>query len=170
MTETIEYRGVHDKSDWGDGPWQDEPDKKQWRDEATGLPCLIVRGPSGSLCGYAGVSKDHPLHGRDYDADGVDVDVHGGLTFADGCGHGDDPARGICHVPGAGEPDDVWWFGFDCAHLYDLSPGMNARSLKLGIDCDRGDIYRDLHYVTGQVTRLAAQLAALRNCVAKEER
>ena len=25
-----------DKSAWGDGPWQDEPDKEQWPDEATG--------------------------------------------------------------------------------------------------------------------------------------
>lgn len=26
-----------DKADWGEGPWQTEPDKIQWVDEATGL-------------------------------------------------------------------------------------------------------------------------------------
>lgn len=35
--ETLEYR-TKDKSTWGDGPWQQEPDKKQWQDAATGLP------------------------------------------------------------------------------------------------------------------------------------
>lgn len=80
--QTIEYRTV-DKSGWGDGPWQSEPDKRQWRDEATGLPCLIVRGPSGALCGYVGVPATHPLHGKEYDA--ADVEVHGGLTFSDHC-------------------------------------------------------------------------------------
>lgn len=53
--ETIEYRTA-DKSQWGEGPWTAEPDKRQWRDEATGLPCLIVRGPHGAFCGYVGVA------------------------------------------------------------------------------------------------------------------
>lgn len=79
--EALEYRTV-DKSNWGNGPWQNEPDKCQWRDEATGLPCLIVRGPSGALCGYVGVSEGHPAFGKDYDS--VAADVHGGLTFAGG--------------------------------------------------------------------------------------
>lgn len=61
-----------DKSSWGDGPWQQEPDRAEWTHR--GLPCLAV---------------------------------HGGLTYSDRC-HDD-----ICHVPAPGEPDDVWWFGFD---------------------------------------------------------
>ena len=40
--ETKEYRFV-DKSDWDRGPWDDEPDKVQWQDVATGLPCIAVR-------------------------------------------------------------------------------------------------------------------------------
>jgi hypothetical protein len=36
---TIEYRNVVDKSTWGEGPWNNEPDKAQWQDEATKLPC-----------------------------------------------------------------------------------------------------------------------------------
>src|SRR4051794_33398699 len=49
-------------------------------------------------------------------------DVHGGITFASGCQKSSDPSRGVCHVPEDGRPDDVWWFGFDCAHCDDLSP------------------------------------------------
>jgi hypothetical protein len=47
----IEHRGVVDKSWWPRGPWDDEPDKVQWPDEATGLPCMVKRGPVGSFCG-----------------------------------------------------------------------------------------------------------------------
>lgn len=33
-----------DKSDWPRGEWDNEPDKVQFQDEATGLPCLIIEG------------------------------------------------------------------------------------------------------------------------------
>lgn len=176
MTQTMEWKNV-DKSEWPAGPWHDEPDKRQWQDVATGLPCLIVRNRGGALCGYAGVSNGHPLHGKGYGQDGVfscgescsdedgyhygctpeaRVEVHGGLTFSAGCGHGADPAEGICHVPAAGQPDDVWWFGFDCAHSGDLCPAP-GRFIVFP-----GEVYRDIAYVTGEVTRLAAQLATLR--------
>src|SRR5215510_304522 len=171
--ERIEYRNVVDKSDWQRGEWDGEPDKIQWPDEATGLPCLIVRGPIGALCGYVGVPTSHPLHGKNYDD--CHVDVHGGLTFAHGCAeitrekweawrtrllssahqdeakkypHGDaakrlkewaagldsyeawgerSHARHICHTPSPGEPDNVWWLGFDCCHLGDLYPKTHGR-------------------------------------------
>jgi hypothetical protein len=60
--ETKEYRTI-DKTLWPRGEWDDEPDKMQWQDEATGLPCLIVRGPVGALCGYVGVPEGHPCFG-----------------------------------------------------------------------------------------------------------
>jgi hypothetical protein len=144
--ETKEYRTV-DKSDWPRGPWNDEPDKKQWTDEATGLPCLIHRGPSGALCGYVGVTDGHIYFRVDYGA--VDVDVHGGLTYADFCSPSDDESHGICHVPAAGEPDHVWWLGFDCAHFGDCCPEFKSSA---------NHTYRDFDYVTAEVTRLAAQL------------
>lgn len=146
--ERIEYRTV-DKSEWRRGAWDSEPDKIQWKDAATGLPCLIVRGPSGALCGYAGVSSSHPLHGQSYDA-ADEIEVHGGLTYSDGCGHGREDS-GICHKPSPGEPDNVWWFGFDCAHYGDLSP-RHDREYADGI-------YRDVAYVTREVARLALQLS-----------
>jgi len=105
--ERIEYRDVIDKSDWARGPWDNEPDKIQWQDPATRLPCLIVRGPIGALCGYVGVYEWHPLFGVGYsecpkgeacserkpDGDYQYCDhrpesaltVHGGLSFADRC-------------------------------------------------------------------------------------
>lgn len=48
------------------GPWQDEPDKAQWVDEATNLDCLMVRNPMGALCGYVGVPREHPWYGKGY--------------------------------------------------------------------------------------------------------
>jgi len=169
--ETLEYRTV-DKSSWPRGEWDQEPDKRQWQDEDTGFPCLIVRGPIGSLCGYVGVPADHPWHGKGYSecvlGDGCEtytndhycnhepssiLSVHGGLSFADKCSHGAEDT-GICHLPGKGEPDNVWWFGFDCAHAYDLSP-------RLDLHCG-DETYRNVAYVEAECWRLAAQLAEVR--------
>lgn len=77
-----------DKSTWGDGPWQHEPDKVQWTDEATGLPCLAVRNRFGAWCGYVGVDEDHPWHGLGCDdkAPGPAPDLVG--RSADGYGMG----------------------------------------------------------------------------------
>lgn len=151
--ESKEYRTV-DKSSWKRGPWDNEPDKAQWPDPTTSLPCLIVRGPSGALCGYVGVDESHPLYKVDYD--NVDVEVHGGLTFASLCADTDDESKHICHVPGPGEPDHVWWLGFDCAHAWDLRPGYERR-WRMG-----DEVYRDFEYVKAEVTSLASQLHAKR--------
>lgn len=156
---------------WGPGPWDEEPDRVEWRDPLTGLPCLIVRGPVGALCGYVGVYPGHPFYGQEYgftckdcdawnDTDGNEyrscthcpddkVNVHGGLTYSGAC-QGD-----ICHVAAEGELEP-WWFGFDCAHAYDLVPSyrMDTRLWKDGS-------YRDLTYVKAEVTSLARQLKDL---------
>lgn len=156
MTETIEYHNV-DKSDWGAGLWQSEPDKRQWQDEVTGLPCLIVRNRMGTLCGYVGVAPEHSLYGKDYDA--PEVEIHGGLSYAAGCdGDEQDASRGICHIPAKGEPDHVWWFGFDTAHAFDLCPATRSFAGIVGI----GEEYRDLTYVATECASLAAQLTALK--------
>ena len=77
-----EYRFL-DKKTWGPGPWQDEPDKVQWIDKATDLDCLMVRGPSGSWCGYVGVIDGHPLFETAYNDDRFyELDCHGGVTFS----------------------------------------------------------------------------------------
>jgi hypothetical protein len=152
--EKIEYTTI-DKSSWPRGPWDDEPDKVQWPDAATGLPCLIVRSPFGALCGYVGVPPGHPLHGKRYDDDAVNVGVHGGLTFSGACSEGSED-HGVCHKPAPGEPDDVYWFGFDCAHCYDLMPNMATL-----YELNTGGAYRDRAYVEDQCRALAAQLATV---------
>ena len=146
-----------DKTSWGPGPWLDEPDKEQYADEATGLPCLVKRSPlGGNLCGYVGVSEGHPWFGKDYGE--IDAEVHGGLTFADFCQEGDE-ARTICHVPGPGEPDRVWWLGFDCGHTWDVTPGMEARERAYGHEpiCIPGTTYTTVAYVKAECASLARQ-------------
>lgn len=157
--QTLEYRFV-DKSDWGPGPWQDEPDKRQWLDPATGLPCLIVRNQMGSLCGYVGVSKEHPAYRKDYEDVELDYDVHGDLSFAGSC-HDDVDGHGICHKVEQGENDDVWWLGFDCGHFQDLSPAIVARERKISLGLIGNPTYRDISYVQDECASLAKQLAAL---------
>ncbi len=133
-----------DRTHWPAGPWNDEPDKVNWTTK-TGLPGMIVRNGLGGLCGYVAVSKDHPDYGQHYDE--VGADVHGGLTYADKCsGH-------VCHVPEPGQPDDVWWLGFDCVHSGDAHPPSYAGGQMSGV-------YRTIAWVTAEVEALAAQLAA----------
>ena len=144
--ETMQWTFV-DKSDYeARGEWDSEPDKMQWRDEATGLACLIHRGPVGALCGYVGVPPGHHHFGKDYND--VDARAHGGLTFSAKCGETRENGSGICHVA-PGEPE-LWWLGFDCAHCDDLSPQMTSHY--------GSEIYRNIDYVKRECARLAAQL------------
>jgi hypothetical protein len=144
-----------DRTGWPPGPWDNEPDRIEWIDEATGQPCLMRRNGWGAWCGYTAVNPGHPLHGVDYselwERHDPQLDVHGGITYTAFC-HGE-----ICHIPQPGEPDDVFWWGFDCAHGFDLAPGLVAKGYALG----GREAYRDVAYVREQVTSLARQLAEL---------
>ena len=162
MSEQIEAK--IDKSAWPPGPWHTEPDRVEWKTEA-GYPALIIRvSYSGHLCGYVAVPPGHPAHGHSYateyetDANGErDYDkprpnplngirVHGGITYTEKC------AGRVCHVPAPGEPDDVWWVGFDCNHAYDLAPNYGSAYRTVMAD------YRDVDYVREQCELLAEQL------------
>lgn len=146
-----------DKSTWGDGPWQTEPDRVEF--EHLGFPCLIVRVPhSGHLCGYVAVPPGHPAYRLRYDS--VNVDVHGGLTYSESC------QGQVCHVPKPGEADDVWWLGFDHAHLGDLCPYRAARDAQryretgdsIWLNEAGYDTYKTVAYVTNEIKKLAQQL------------
>jgi hypothetical protein len=137
-----------DRTGWGPGPWDSEPDRLEF--EAHGFPCLMQRGTSGGWCGYVAVPPGHPYHGKAWD-ELSSLSVHGGVTYADAC-HG-----AICHVPRPGQPEDVWWLGFDCAHAGDYSPLM-ARLMAGRLRPD-GEVYRTAAYVQAEVEALAAQLA-----------
>lgn len=169
--ETKEYRNITDRTGWPDGPWDDEPDKLQWQDPDTGLPCLIKRNRWGALCGYVGVPRGHTWYGKHYDDVNPDPPVHGGLTYADKCQtvdimndpHGtleEEAGHLICHLVEAGEPDDVWWLGFDCGHFMDTQPGMLADLRLHGIVRAPypHETYKDVGYVREEC-RLLAQAA-----------
>lgn len=161
------YFDVVDRTGWDEGPWNDEPDKLVWVDPATGLDCMIKRNNMGALCGYVGVPPSHPWHGRGYDectmdcgeewcnhSAGSKISVHGGLTYADACMEGD-PATSICHVAQEGREEDVWWFGFDCAHSMDVVPGLLRYGL-VGFTVNSS--YKDLSYLAREISLLARQL------------
>lgn len=162
----IEYRNVVDRTGWPSGLWDHEPDKVQWQDTATGLPCLAVRHRvHGHWCGYVGVGPAHALYG-DHNPEAA-LHVHGGVNFFARCCPGPE-AEEVCHIPGPGESDDVWWLGFDCGHHNDHKPGEAALFAELGIELPalllltRGTTYRTLRYVQAECAHLARQLADAR--------
>jgi hypothetical protein len=149
------WNNLIDRSKWGSGQWDDEPDKAQWTDKEIGMPCLAVRNDFGAWCGYVGVEECHPFYGKSYeDLYRYDMDVYGGLTFSDFCAV-DNKERGICHIPEAGEPDNVYWFGFDCHHYLDFAPAFRYAHKTDGFD---HTIYRTFDFVRGECAKLARRL------------
>lgn len=181
-------REVIPKSKWGVGPWQDEPDRLEWIDERTGLPCCIIRNMhvTGSLCGYVGVPANHALFGWCYSDSvnlkedylenvkmGKDIGWIEGFCYAIS-GEMENktiPLGMILHVHGGitwsgSLPDESetrhHWFGFDCSHCEDLSPLANAVIFSLmGPREKRGEVYRTIEYVKVECTNLAFQLKQL---------
>lgn len=150
-----------DKSTWGEGPWQDEVDRFEWRHES-GLPCLIKRSPtSGSWCGYVGLPPGHKFYGQNYDSVDAEVRVHGGLTYSAFCDG--DEGEGICHVPLEGEASEVFWLGFDCSHAFDLAPAIEATLGRYSLSANflGNSVYRDISYITNETNNLATQLKNL---------
>ena len=145
------------KSQWGPGPWQDEPAALDWCDQTTGYACAIRRHPElGHLCGYVGVPPGHALHGwqyeddvplrEDFEKDGkygaVDLVIY---ALSGARAHGTIPlglalkAHGGVNWSDARLPDDratagLWWFGFDCGHAGDFLPGVHATLKRIHID------------------------------------
>lgn len=140
------------KESWGLGAWQGEPDKMQWIDPSSGLDCLIVRGPSGALCGYVGIPPVHPFYEQ---VDFEQLRVHGGVTFTGKCTADE---HGICHKhPFASK--DVWWIGFDCAHAGDITP---AHLGNYYYHMFEADTYKTIDYVKKEVEDLAKQLREIK--------
>lgn len=114
---------------------------------------LMIRSMQSSLGQIAAASRSSCNHWRSRPESFLNV--HGGLTYSDAC-DGE-----ICHQPQVGEPEHVWWFGFDCAHSMDLIPQMQALSRALpgypGGLHDK-DSYRNLAYVQAEILSLARQL------------
>jgi hypothetical protein len=80
----------------------------------------------GHFCGYVGLPKSHPLYGVSYD-ELYDTDgyCHGPpeeITYSNGEAH----LRNVSPSE-EGEILEVWYFGFDKAHIGDLSPCRNLQ-------------------------------------------
>jgi hypothetical protein len=150
-----EYYNLIDKSNFQTrGVWDTEPDKIQFQDTETGLPCLIRRSQSGALCGYVGVTQEHPYFDKDVSdwEFNHNLDVHGGITYNNFC-IGDEKT-GICHVVDEGENANVYWLGWDAAHLGDFVPSYDS--------FQHGEsVYRDINYVKNECGRLAKQLVEI---------
>lgn len=171
MTTTTDTKILYPRHevDWPAGPWMEEPDRVLWKDPASGLDCLMRRNPMGAWCGYVGVGPSHPAHGQGiYE---IDVSVHGGVTYAEPCQE-DAKETGVCHVPAPGEPEHLWWIGFDCAHAGDRVPSFGHRAAGydvltqltdglMGTMTGSGEEYRDQAYVKAEVEKLAGQLKEL---------
>jgi len=120
------------------GPWDDEPDADDFK--ACGLKCVMSRHPvMGHWCGHVGVPPGHPCFGKDK-SELANFDVHGGITF-----FGEEVAGNVGR----------WWFGFNCGHLRDLSPGLDVEYHR------PYETYRDYSYVRAECERLSCQLAAV---------
>jgi hypothetical protein len=143
-----------DRSPWGSGPWDNEPDRVFWRERD--LPCLVRRAPHGAWCGYVAVGTGHIWHGRHFSR--VDAQVHGGLSFS--AHWAGDEETGVRHKPEPGEPDLVWWLGFDCMRFGDLLPlvaGIPELASLLSLT-----EYRTMDYAIANVRSLAEQAQRVR--------
>ena len=126
-------------------PWDNEPDSEEWVDEATGYGCMIKRsGMMMHLCGYVSVPNTPPFMSAGYNDDPFsNIEVHGGLTFAD-----------------SDVVNDRRLFGFDCGHGGDISPGLLtfAHADRFTLN---DAVYRDWNYVKTEVMSLVHQLKQL---------
>ena len=87
---------------YGYGEWVEEPDEVYFMYE--GFNCKIKRNPyMGNLCGYVEIPKDILYVDEDM------LDVYCGITYSQM------------------EDDNKHWIGFDCAHGFDVIPGLEKR-------------------------------------------
>lgn len=168
------------------GPWDDEPDDDKFVHAE--LACQIHRqNYPGTLCGYVAVPKAHPYYGKQT-MEVTSLNAHGGITYAEHntFGHpvtiayAEKKAASVTGISPswykdmanwerehAGEPKsitlegmDLWWFGFDCSHLYDYQPATPESVRGFGWR-EPGQSYADWQYVRREVELLAEQLAAM---------
>lgn len=125
-----------------------------------GYFCVVVLHEFGHRCGYVGIPKSHSLYGMNYD-DLDNVSVHGGLSYSDNS----QKAYPLYMQ------DDIWWFGFDCAHCFDGRDYKAAREhfplsqerINNLESCDlkypnKDELIRTTQYVMKQCKSLAKQL------------
>lgn len=169
-----------DRSQWGDGDWQNEPDKVQFFDEESGYTCLIHRNYCGAWCGYVGIPESHPYFGKG--RCDPPVFIHGGLTYDGLCQQQPHP-YGVCHQAYPGQPERVWWFGFDCAHFgTDYIPSFTNEYLSMAEEIfkefnelfsklsmnnffEQHGTYKNIAFVKAETKSLAQQLKQLETSI-----
>lgn len=104
---------------------------------------VVVHNGLGYRCGYVKVSKNHPWYGKGYGD--IDVDVHGGLTFA----QKDVPCD-------KGGKDDGFWVGFDAGHCFDAQDPTLPTYFKMPMLIP-GQIIRTQQYVENECKKLCEQ-------------
>lgn len=137
---------------WRSGPWDTEPDRIYFVDENTGYDCFIARNSEiGNLCGYVGIPKSHAYFGKDADAVGMPIVIHGGVSYADSSA--DDEVREIPVSPS----EEVWWVGFGCNELRDAVPRYSSISPPTIMPT-----YKNINFVIRQIWALAVQLEEIK--------
>lgn len=118
---------------------------------------MVLVHPAGHRCGYVGVTESHHKFGQDYDGV-LDIQVHGGLTFAGG--------GGVYPIDSPG----IWWFGYDCGHSQDRrDPALMSgeykqvyekyeRQLSDILTLSERGIIRSLEFCQNECESLARQL------------
>ena len=138
------------------GEWMHEPDRLTF--QQAGLDCLIQRNEATfTLNGYASVGPHHPFYDKK-ELVMERVSCHGGVTWAGRC-------SGILSreplLVDEGIDEELYWIGFDCAHAWDLAPGIEFGMTRIlprppGIDA----VYRTFDYVKAEVEALAEFLTS----------
>lgn len=121
--------------------------EKEWVTEA-GLRAKVVIQPMGFRCGYVGVNAE-TFKGVHYDE--LDIEVHGGLTYA------------------RTEMDGLRWYGFDCGHLGDRADielmdekHRESSDSKFWLEAyDSTDTIKSLDFCVSECENLATQLKQL---------
>lgn len=118
--------------EWG-WEWETEPDVKYFKYKD--FMCVILKHRYFlHFCGYV------HSHKRVSKSDVCEFNVHGGLNFR---------KKGNLFPSPDLPPYSKWWYGFDCGHCYDLSPGGT-------IDADQ--TYRNFEFVQNEIKKLCDQL------------
>ena len=114
-----------------------------------GFKYVTMRSPMNVRCGYVRVPSNHPWSDKDYDE--LNIECHGGLTFAafdTPCG---DPEE---------ESNPSYWVGFDCGHYMDSpDPSFGGNPFFYEVPGALGTI-RTQDFVEDECRKICDQAAA----------
>lgn len=143
-------------------PWEGEPDRLEFVDEATGFKCLIRRNRLKAFCGYVIIPEELINVAKNKREDIENLDVHGGVTYFKMKDEDDAPEVGNDCL------DSM--VGFDCCHVGDLVPKFIEMRKKLREEWSelkpfgevfKSDVegtYKDLGFVQSECMKLVKQL------------